>query len=108
VIDLVTDFNSIEECKVLIDWLKHITENYHILFVCIIHRSKSQNFSIGHLGSFIDRFAQSALEVFLGSPNEKEPNRNISSIRSEYMRSDGDFEPISITYDPGKQTWKQI
>ena len=106
--DLVVDFNSIDECKRLTDWLKGLTEHHKVLVICIIHRSKSANFSIGHLGSFIERAAQSALEVLLGTPGEKVVNRNISTLQAEYMRSDAEFSAVSIQYSTSAQTWVEI
>jgi hypothetical protein len=68
-----------------------------------LHQSKSTGYSIGHLGSFADRKAQAVLSV------DKDPkDDNISTMSAQYMRSDKNFEPISITYNSGTEIYEKI
>lgn len=83
-LDLISNMNDIIEVKSTIDWFKSILVNFSVGIVTIVHQSKSSNFTIGHLGSFLDRFSQSVIEV------SKLENGN-SQIKSQYMRSDSDF-----------------
>ena len=58
----------------------------------VIHQSKSTNFTIGHFGSYFDRFSQSVIEV------SKQENGN-SKIASAMMRSDADFQPYEFYWN---------
>jgi len=91
-LDLINDMNDVKECRTLLQTIKIWAINYNILFVTILHQSKSTGFSIGHLGSFTDRKAQAVLSV---EKNEDDT----STISAQYMRSDASFEPITIYYN---------
>lgn len=91
-LDLIFNMNDVIEVKETIDWIKLMLTDYDIGFVFILHQSKTTNFTIGHLGSFMDRFAQTVLEVI------KKDNGN-SEIKSQMMRSDSDFESYEIFWN---------
>ena len=91
-LDLINNMNDIEETKQTIDFIKGILSSYNICLVMILHQSKSTNFTIGHFGSFMDRFAQSNIQV------TKDDNGN-SSISSQMMRSDADFQSFNFYYN---------
>jgi hypothetical protein len=99
-LDTIIDFNDIHECRMITDLLRDITEKQKIGIICIIHQSKSNNFTIGHLGSFADRYSQSVLEVV------RDDEAQVSSIKPVYLRSAGKFSPISIQFDVNNQIWK--
>lgn len=102
-LDLINDMNDVKESRELLHQIKHWTTTNKCLIVTIIHQSKSTGYSIGHLGSFADRKAQAVLSV------DKEPkDDNISTMSAQYMRSDKNFEPISITYNPIIETYEKI
>lgn len=91
-LDLIDDMNDIKESKYICQQLKQWAINNGMLIVGILHQSKSTGFSIGHLGSFIDRKAQAVLSV------EKEKDDSVSTCSANLMRSDAPFNPISIQY----------
>lgn len=91
-LDLINNMNDVIEVKDTIDWFKSLLVNYNIGIVTIVHQSKASNFTIGHLGSFLDRFSQSVIEV------AKLDNGN-SNIKSQYMRSDSDFNNYEFYYN---------
>lgn len=91
-LDLINDMNDVKECRTLLQTIKIWAINYNIIFVTILHQSKTTGFSIGHLGSFTDRKAQAVLSV------EKNDDET-STISAQYMRSDAAFEPITIYYN---------
>ena len=99
-LDTIIDFNDIHECRMITDLLRDITEKQKIGIVCIIHQSKSNNYTIGHLGSFADRYSQSVLEVV------RDDEQQLSSIKPVYLRSAGKFSPVSIQFDINNQIWK--
>jgi hypothetical protein len=88
ILDLVNDFNNIVECNQLIQWLKKITKNYNMLVMVVLHLGKKDKMSLGHLGSFLDRKSQSVLII------EKE--KNIMTMKAQYLRSCENFVPISV------------
>lgn len=92
-LDLLDDMNDISESKKLCMQLKTWANVNQCLIITILHQSKSTGFSIGHLGSFVDRKAQAVLSV------EKEKDETVSTIYPSMMRSDANFNPISIQYN---------
>lgn len=91
-LDLINDMNDVKEARTLLQQIKNWAINFNCLFVTILHQSKNTGFSIGHLGSFTDRKAQAVLSV---EKNEDET----STISAIYLRSDTNFEPITIYYN---------
>jgi len=89
-LDLVFNFNEERECKSLIDFLKRITAEYNIGIIAILHAGKTTGTSVGHLGSFADRYCQSNLEIV------KNTDINTINLKPKLLRSCGDFEPISL------------
>jgi len=101
--DLVDDINSILEAKDLIQRFKRISTDFNIGIVGLLHLSKTTNFSLGHLGSFIDRGSQSVINI------EKCKDDPYSSvITSRYLRSDMDFDAYTIDFSNNNGTVKQI
>ena len=82
------------------DILRDVTEQKKIGIVCVIHQSKSTNYTIGHLGSFADRYSQSVMEVV------RDQDAQISTLKGVYLRSAGSFEPVNIQYDVNELVWK--
>ena len=91
-IDLVNDINDVREAKYSINFLKKICDTYNVAIIGIIHQNKSTNYSLGHLGSFASRFAQSELSI-------EKLDDGTSEMRATYLRSAGDIMPIKIDYD---------
>lgn len=91
--ELAINPNDIAEAKKIIMYLKKITQKYNIGIVCLLHLAKSNNFTLGNLGSYADRGSQSVLKVTL------DKDSNISTLEPIMMRSDAHFDPISITFD---------
>jgi hypothetical protein len=55
-----------------------------------LHTGKTTGTSVGHLGSFADRYCQSNLEIV------KNTDINTINLKPKLLRSCGDFEPISL------------
>jgi hypothetical protein len=93
-LDLVYNFNDERECKILIDWLKRVTAEYNIGIIAVLHTGKTTGTSVGHIGSFADRYCQSNLEI------SKDPSSiGTITLKPKLLRSSGDFEPISLMRD---------
>lgn len=93
ILDLVKNFNDESESRELVDWLKRISDEYNVLIIGIIHTGKKDGFTLGHLGSMIDRYAQSVLEIV------KDSEYNVYTLRPKYLRSATDFTPQSIQFN---------
>jgi hypothetical protein len=100
-IDLVTDINDVAEAKGVINKIKFWLDTYKIGIITIIHQSKSTNFSLGHLGSFASRFCQSELSIEKNSDNT-------STLQATYLRSDENFEPVTIEYSEAQKSYQQV
>jgi hypothetical protein len=89
-LDLILNFNDEVESRKLVQWLKYITKVHNILIITVLHLGKKDGATLGHLGSATDRYAVSTLEVV------KDKDQQIFTLQSRFMRSDADFEPVSI------------
>jgi hypothetical protein len=92
-IDLVNDINDVVEAKAAVHFLKQIADKFNVAILGILHQNKATNFSLGHLGSFLSRFAQAELAV------KKDEDNNSSTMEATFLRSADTFEPITIAYD---------
>lgn len=92
-LDLVFNFNDERECKQVIDFMKRITAENDIAILGILHTGKSTGTSVGHLGSFADRYCQSNLEVI------RDTEKNTIDLKPKLLRSAGYFEPVSLMRD---------
>lgn len=100
--ELAINPNDIAEAKKIIQFLKKITAQFNVGIVCLLHLAKSNNFTLGNLGSYADRAAQSVLKV------TKDKDSDISTLEALMLRSDAHFEPISITYDKDSGMYQEI
>jgi len=89
-LDLIVNMNDEREASLVTKWLKKITKVYNVLLITVLHQSKSNLSTTGHIGSASDRFAQSTLDIV------KEKEKNCYVLTSRFMRSDADFEPITL------------
>lgn len=99
ILDLCLNYNDEIETRLLINWFKKITKVYNILLIGILHTSKSNGESLGHLGSNTDRWAQSTLLV------ERNKESNQLTLKAKFLRSAADFEPIALMNLNG--TWHE-
>ena len=91
-IDLVNDINDVREAKQCVHYLKNLADKKNIGIIGIIHQNKGTNYSLGHLGSFASRFAQSELSI-------EKTEQGSSIMKPTYLRSSDDFMAIEIDYD---------
>lgn len=89
-LDLLVNYNDEKESSLLTKWLKKITKQHNILLISVLHQSKSNLATTGHIGSASDRFAQSTLDI------TKDKDKNTYVLSSRFMRSDSDFEPVTL------------
>lgn len=89
-LDLIMNYNDESESTLLTKWLKKITKVYDLLIITVLHFNKSNDHTTGVIGSHSDRFAQSTLDI------KKVKENNTFVMSSRFMRSDADFEPITL------------
>lgn len=95
-LDLIINYNDEKESSMLTKWLKRITKVYDLLIISVLHFNKSNDHTTGVIGSHSDRFAQSTLDI------KKDRETNTYIMSSRFMRSDSDFEPITLMNFSGK------
>jgi len=100
ILDLISDFNNVEQSFYLVQWLKKITKKNNLLILCVLHLGKKDQNSIGHIGSYLDRKAQSVLKI------EKNKEQRTIDMTSVFLRSTDEIEPISIQFQQDR--WVQI
>jgi hypothetical protein len=91
-LDLILNMNDILEVKDVLDFIKNLLSKHNVAIVLIVHQAKTTNYTIGHLGSFLDRFAQTVLDV-------TKLDNGMSEIKAQMMRSDADFKPYSFYWN---------
>lgn len=89
-LDLVLNYNDEVESRKLVSWFKAITKRYNLLLIGVLHQSKGQGDTLGHLGSNTDRWAQSTLVI------EKDKLANTITLKPKFLRSAADFNPICL------------
>ena len=100
--ELVINPNDLIEAKKVTQFLKKISAKYNCGIVCLLHLNKTNGFTLGNLGSYADRGAQSVLKVSI----DKETN--ISTLECTMLRSDSHFEPISIEYNNENNCYNEV
>lgn len=99
--ELVLNPNDVVESKTIIQFLKRITAEFNCVVICLLHLGKSSLSTLGNLGSYADRGAQSTLKV------TKDADTQISYLEASFLRSDGHFNPIGIYYDENLNRYEQ-
>jgi len=93
VLDLISDFNSVEQSFYLLQWLKKITKTHDLLIIIVLHLGKKDLHGIGHIGSYLDRKSQSVLKI------EKNKDQNTFDLTATYLRSADNLDPIRIAWN---------
>jgi hypothetical protein len=99
--DLVLSYNDEVESKKLVNILKKWSKQYNCLIIGVLHKGKSTQSTVGHLGAMANRAAQSVLAV------EKIKERGTIQLRPDFLRSADDFTPIEIYYNTQGHQWEQ-
>lgn len=100
--DLVYNVNDFEETKKLVQYLKNISALYNVCIITIVHLSKTSNFTLGALGSALDRVSQSTLIV------KKDKETGNSFLEPLYLRSSDDFSPVFINYNKENEVYEVV
>jgi predicted ATP-dependent serine protease len=93
ILDLIADFNNVEQSFHLIQWLKKITKVYNILIFIVLHLGKKEGNTLGHIGSYLDRKSQSVLKI------EKNKQQRTIDLTAQFLRSADDIDTISIMHN---------
>lgn len=97
-LDAIDNMNNEIESKHVIKIIRKMAKKYDCLIITVLHLSKKDKMSIGHIGSASDRYAQSTLEV-------EKTKEGSFTLSPKLLRSAGYFEPIEIMYNEDKKTF---
>ena len=100
--ELVNNPNDMLESKSVIGWLKKLSAQNNIVIICLLHNAKSTMQSIGNLGSYADRGAQTSVTV------KHDKDTQTTTMEATLMRSDKYFNPITIKFDDELKTFIQV
>jgi hypothetical protein len=100
--ELVNNPNDMLESKSVIGWLKKLSAENNIVIICLLHNAKSTMASIGNLGSYADRGAQTSVTV------KHDKDAGTTTMEATLMRSDKYFTPITIKFDEELKTFVQV
>jgi hypothetical protein len=90
------------ESKSVIGWLKKLSAENNIVIICLLHNAKSTMASIGNLGSYADRGAQTSVTV------KHDKDAGTTTMEATLMRSDKYFTPITIKFDEELKTFIEV
>ena len=94
-LDLVDDFNDIRESKECFLRMKTWLKKYDIHISVIMHIGLfNERTALGHIGKFIQRKAESVIEIKI-----PEYNDDISEIKARFMRGTQKFKPFILGID---------
>ena len=106
VIDNITELamnpNDPIEARKINQKLKTWSTSYNCAIIVILHNSKGNDFTTGHLGSYLDRGCQALINI------ERDVELPISTMSAKYLRSDREFIPIPVQMDLNTKKFKQL
>lgn len=82
VADLVSDVNNIEESNMVVGKIMKWTEMYQVHVITVIHTNYNSNKPTGHLGSALEKKAETQIEL-----QKDEENEAIINVRCKASRS---------------------
>jgi hypothetical protein len=101
--DLTESFNDDTGSRQLTDFLKNVTDEHNILAVLTLHLGKTTGNTLGHLGSFLDRYSQTVLKT----EKNKETRTFILTVEFGRDCEPGEITPSEIYFDKYDYRWKQ-
>mgnify|MGYP001350136870 CR=1 FL=1 len=102
-LDTVESINDEKVAARMKRWMQEISEEHNILIAGVIHRGFSADKAIGHLGSYLERGAQTVFAI------EKKIENNFSQyiIRTEYIRDDAPPDETAIYFNTQTECWEK-
>jgi hypothetical protein len=82
VADLVSDVNNIEESNMVVGKIMKWTEMYQVHIITVIHTNHGSNKPTGHLGSALEKKAETQIQL-----EKDEENPDIINVRCKASRS---------------------
>lgn len=82
IVDLINNFNEIDESKELIFWLMHLADEYRVVLFCVLHTNKSavDHNMRGHLGTMSEQKCDTTTEC------EKDEKTDIVTVKCANAR----------------------
>lgn len=100
-LDCIDNMNNEIEAKQVIKNIRKMAKEHDVLIVTVLHLSKKDKMSIGHIGSASDRYAQSTLEV-------EKSKEGTFILSPKLLRSAGWFDSIELMYNEEKKTFIKL
>jgi hypothetical protein len=88
--DLVSDVNNLEQCSKVVQKLMSWTDQYKCHIVTIIHSNYGSDKPTGHLGSFLEKKAETQIKL-----ETNHVNKGWVSVECKRSRNTG-FKPFSF------------
>lgn len=63
IVDLVSNFNDLEECKRVVENLNILAKTYNLCLITLLHTNKTDGNARGHLGAFLEQKCTDVFEV---------------------------------------------
>ncbi|QDP55115.1 MAG: hypothetical protein Unbinned8454contig1000_38 [Prokaryotic dsDNA virus sp.] len=97
VADLVNDVNDIVESNNVVQKIMEWTQNYNIHIACVIHSNHNSEKPTGHLGSFLEKKAESQIQLKVND-NDNKLVKVICKRSRNFPFEEFNFEVDSFSY----------
>lgn len=93
VLDLTRNFNNEAQAQEIVHKIMRWAEKSGAMIFCVVHQSKSNNYTIGHLGSMLNRKCSFSIEMVY------DEDSNFTSVNSKLTRDTKRFKSFKFTQD---------
>lgn len=100
-LDCLDNMNDESKSKKLVRYLKKLAKQHDCLLIGVLHLGKKDKLSLGHLGSSVDRAAQSVIQI------EKTKDNTFKAI-PQLLRSCGTFHEIEIGWNEEEMRYEVL
>ena len=100
-LDCINNMNDETQTKKFTRHLKKLAKKYDCLIIGVLHLGKKDKLSLGHLGSAIDRAAQSVITI------EKTKDETFKAIPA-MLRSAPHFQEIEVSWNEQEKRFTQL
>jgi hypothetical protein len=101
-LDTVASMNDEKQANIMKQWLQTISEQHNVLFVGVIHRGFSADKAIGHIGSYLERGAQTVLKI----DRVNKEGLEYFVISTEYIRDDAMPPDTAFYFNRNTNEWE--
>lgn len=93
ILDLTKNFNNEQQAQEIVEILMKWAEKSGAMIICVIHQTKANGYTIGHLGSMLGRKCSFAIEMALNEDG------SCTTVKAKRTRDSKKFPPFEFYQD---------